>query len=63
MQDGTHVQTVSHKFKVDINDEMRTRLDDLLGKGCVQYVTEVPKSNGNGASENGNHRRRNMPAN
>ena len=59
MKDGTQVQTVSHKVKVEINKEMRSRLDELLGQGGVQYIVEVPKANGNGATENGNRWKRN----
>ncbi len=51
--DGALVKTLSNKIKIEISDEMKQRLDDLLGQGSVHYLTEAPRpvetpSNGNG---------------
>ncbi len=55
---GWQVQMVSHKMQVDVNQEMRSRLSELLGAANVQLITEVPRpapaENGNG---NGRRRR------
>ena len=40
---GPVVYMNSHKLQVDVNDEMKKRLEGSLGINSVQYVTEVPK--------------------
>ena len=52
--DGTVVRAQSHKIKLEINEELRTRLGDLLGEANIKYKVETPKlSNQN----DGNSRR------
>ncbi len=57
LQDGKQVKLRANGLKVEVGDEMRTRIDDLLGKGNFQLVLAPPSrgnSNGNG---NGGRRR------
>ncbi len=56
--DGTVVQTVSHKIKVEVNEEMTSRLVDVLGQGSVQCLTEPPAGGDTGKNGNSNFRRR-----
>ena len=53
--DGSLVQMVSHKMRVEVNHELQRRLAELLGAANVQFITEVPKPT---QPENGNGRRR-----
>ena len=41
------VTLASHKFSVDVDAEMKRRIEDSLGIGSIQYVTEVPKPENN----------------
>jgi DNA polymerase-3 subunit alpha len=57
LDDGTQVHVKSHNLRVDVSDEMRLRLDDLLGPGCFQFVSAPPKAGGgNGRKGNGKWR-------
>lgn len=56
LSDGSHVQLKSRRMKIDVQEELRRRLDDLLGPGQIKMITAIPKANGNGRS---NGRRKN----
>ncbi|MBS0207542.1 MAG: DNA polymerase III subunit alpha [Planctomycetes bacterium] len=43
LTDGSRLQCVSDKVKVELHPEMRERLVDLLGPGSVQLLAEPPK--------------------
>jgi len=43
LSDHSVATLASHKFRVDVDDEMKRRIQESLGKGCIQYRTEVPK--------------------
>ncbi|TVS18709.1 MAG: DNA polymerase III subunit alpha [Planctomycetaceae bacterium] len=58
LADGSQVQLKSRRMKIDIQKELRHRLDDLLGPGHTKLITEIPKTNGNSRS---NGRRKNGP--
>ncbi|MDG2011885.1 MAG: OB-fold nucleic acid binding domain-containing protein, partial [Pirellulaceae bacterium] len=47
LTDGMVVTLTSHKFKVDVDDELKRRIEDSLGRGSIQYITEVPKLENN----------------
>ncbi len=47
LEDGSRVSLKSDAVRVGINDEMRTRVDDLLGPGNFKLLTAA--RNGNGA--------------
>ena len=54
LEDGSRVHLKSHRLQLEINPELRRRIDDLLGPGHYQLIMSPPKpSNGNG---NGNRR-------
>jgi len=59
MADGSHVHLKSLRLRLDINPELRRRVDELLGPGHFRLVTAAPKpTNGNGARQrpaNGHH--------
>lgn len=47
--DGSRVHLKSHNTRLNVNDEMRRRVDDLLGPGYFQLIMSPPKpANGNG---------------
>jgi DNA polymerase-3 subunit alpha len=54
LEDGTRVPCRCDEMRVEVNPEMRRRVDDLLGPGNVRLVTATPKTqtatrgNGNG---------------
>jgi DNA polymerase-3 subunit alpha len=51
LADGSHVHLAVGKYRVKVNDELRRRVDDLLGAGNLQLITEAPRpstTNGNG---------------
>ena len=51
LDDGSRVLLKSQRLQLDINPELRSRMDDLLGPGYYQLITTPPKpstSNGNG---------------
>lgn len=43
LSDGSRVKMSSPTLGVEISEEMKNRLIDLLGQGCVQMVVEPPK--------------------
>jgi hypothetical protein len=47
LEDGSRVSLRSEAVRVNINNEMRTRVDDLLGAGNFKLLTAA--RNGNGA--------------
>ena len=47
LNDGMGVVLQSQKLRVDINAEMRERVDQLLGPGNLKLLTSTPRSNGN----------------
>jgi DNA polymerase-3 subunit alpha len=47
LADGSRVVLKSAEMRVEVHPEMRARLDDLLGPGNVQLLTEA-RRNGNG---------------
>ncbi len=48
LADGTRVACKCDKIRVEINGEMRTRVDELLGPGNFRLVTASPNSNAGG---------------
>jgi len=44
LEDGVLVKTTCHKLKIDISDELRTRLVDALGQQQVQNITAPPSA-------------------
>ena len=51
LDDGINVLLQSQKMRVDINAEMRNRVDQLLGPGHLKILTSSPpRGNGNGQS-------------
>ncbi|MEN6498732.1 MAG: OB-fold nucleic acid binding domain-containing protein, partial [Thermoguttaceae bacterium] len=49
LNDGRRVQMDCEGVRVELNSEMRTRVDELLGSGNVRLIPAPhPKSNGNG---------------
>ncbi len=49
LEDGTRVHLKSHRLQLEIQPELRQRIDDLLGPGHYQLIVSPPKpSNGNG---------------
>ncbi len=57
LDDGSQVQLKSRRMKIDVQEELRHRLDDLLGPGQTRLITAIPKSSGtsrpNGRRRNG----------
>ncbi len=56
LDDGSRVHLKSNAIQVEINSELRQRVDDLLGSGHWQLITSPPKpaaSNGNGNGARG----------
>lgn len=45
MEDGTRVYIKSSGVKVEINQQMRNRIDDLFGPGNYQLMTQTPQLN------------------
>jgi DNA polymerase III subunit alpha len=41
----------SQKLKVGPNDEMRSRVEQILGPGSLQYITEIPKPENTGRKQ------------
>jgi DNA polymerase-3 subunit alpha len=54
LADGAKVYLKSERLRVDLNPELRTRVDELLGPGNVKLLSAPPKPNGNGQSGNRN---------
>ena len=54
LEDGTRVHVKSHSTRVSINEEMRSRIDDLLGPGNFQLITSAPQP-GASTSNGGSH--------
>jgi DNA polymerase-3 subunit alpha len=49
LEDGSRVHLKSHRVQLEIDPELRRRVDDLLGPGHYQLIMSPPKpSNGNG---------------
>ncbi len=48
LSDGTRVSMGCDKFRVEINQEMRRRVDELLGSGNFRLLPTSPTGNGNG---------------
>lgn len=49
LTDGSRVHLKSHRLQLEVNPELRQRIDDLLGPGHYQLMVSPPKpSNGNG---------------
>lgn len=42
LADGTRVSLKSHRVRVEVNPELRRRLDDLLGAGNCQFLAAPP---------------------
>lgn len=59
LADGAKVYMKSEKLRVDLNPELRARIDDLLGPGNVKLLSAPPKpsGNGNGKGQYGNRNR------
>ena len=54
LNDGTQVTLKSMKQRIEINQELRGRLDDLLGVGNIKMITQPPKpQNGQNSYNNG----------
>ena len=43
LSDGSKVYMKSAKMHISLDQEMRRRIDDLLGPGNVRAITAVPK--------------------
>jgi DNA polymerase III subunit alpha len=43
LEEGTRVHLRSHRTRLEVNREVRARLDDLLGPGNIQLLTTPPK--------------------
>jgi DNA polymerase-3 subunit alpha len=43
LEGGTRVHLRSHRTRLEVNREVRARLDDLLGPGNIQLLTTPPK--------------------
>ena len=43
LDDGSRVYMKSHRVRIDVTNELRNRLDDLLGPGNFQLITSPPK--------------------
>lgn len=56
LADGSRVSCRCDKMRLSINNEMRARLDDLLGPGNVRLLTATPTGSGAGRG-NGSGRR------
>lgn len=60
LADGRRVSMTSDRFRVDINPEMRSRVEELLGPGNLRLLAAPRKNghsrNGNGRGGNGNGR-------
>jgi DNA polymerase-3 subunit alpha len=50
LADGSRVQLKSRRMKIEINSELRSRIDDLLGPGNIRLIRTPPPVNGNGRS-------------
>jgi DNA polymerase III subunit alpha len=49
LTDGSRVHLKSHRLQLEVNPELRQRMDDLLGPGHYQLMVSPPKpANGNG---------------
>ena len=56
LEDGTRVHLRSHGTRLEVTDELRRRVEDLLGPGSYQLIVSPPKpaaSNGNGNGQRG----------
>jgi DNA polymerase-3 subunit alpha len=42
LNDGSLVQLKSNRIRVDVTEELRSRLDDLLGPGRVRLKMSLP---------------------
>jgi DNA polymerase-3 subunit alpha len=56
LRDGSRVQLKSQRLRVDIQRELRSRLDDLLGPGHLRMITAPPRLS---SGDRNGHRRRN----
>jgi DNA polymerase-3 subunit alpha len=52
LEDGSRVFLKSHRLRIDICAELRSRLDDLLGRGNLQVIAARPAAT-NGGRKNG----------
>ncbi len=43
LADSSTVTVECHRFRVDVDDEMKHRIEDALGQGSIHYITDVPK--------------------
>ncbi len=51
LADGRRVACQCDRVRVEINPEMRARVDELLGPGNLRLLTAARRTNGNGRSE------------
>jgi len=58
MGDGTHVFLRSGQMRVEMNPEMRRRVDELLGAGNFRLLTATPNSGSSRRNGNGRYARR-----
>ena len=47
LRDGTKITMKSQKQRIEINQELRSRLDELLGAGNIKLITQAPKVQNN----------------
>lgn len=52
LTDGKRVSCQCDRVRVEINPEMRSRVDELLGPGNLRLLAAPRKTNGNGRSDN-----------
>ncbi len=63
LENGSQVHLAVGKYRVRVNDELRRRVDDLLGVGNLQLITEAPRpTNGNGNGNGNGYRGRGKAA-
>ncbi|MCA9187902.1 MAG: hypothetical protein KDA99_19880, partial [Planctomycetales bacterium] len=48
LADGSRVVMTSGKVRIDVNAEVRQRIDDLLGPGNLKILTATPNGKDNG---------------
>ena len=53
LADGARVRLASQSLKVDLTEELKNRLVDLVGSGAVQMIIDPPKRNSTPAKRNG----------
>ncbi|MDP7017831.1 MAG: OB-fold nucleic acid binding domain-containing protein, partial [Pirellulaceae bacterium] len=58
LNDGSQVVLRSHKVKIDVTSQLKSRVDDLLGPGHLTLITERPEPRSAGGNGNRSQNRR-----